>query len=165
MGRSAVSNQHMKNKFLECPRDHSSLVMQDIKDAALDVCNKCGGQFFDAGEMFGAFGIKADGSYWDRAETASAMKDSDIHCPRCEHMMLLQEIKHGAHKVDIDRCRSCGGIWLDKGEVETLMKIGEAMQPIVDAELAKAKEDLAKMGEVDFSGGLISRFLKMFKKG
>jgi hypothetical protein len=40
------------------------------------------------------------------------------------------------------------------------------MKPTVDAEAAKAREDLAKMGDVDFSPpGLISRFLGLFGVG
>jgi Zn-finger nucleic acid-binding protein len=165
MGRSAVSNQHMTNKYLECPRDHSRLQETHVGEAQLDVCPKCTGQFFDSGEMFASFGMKADPSYWDRSETASAVRESEIHCPRCEKTMLLQDVSYEGTKVEIDRCRGCAGIWLDKGEVEALIKIGDKLEPLVNAEVEKAKADLAKMGTPDFSGGMIARFVKMFKKG
>jgi Zn-finger nucleic acid-binding protein len=135
-------------------------------EATLDVCGKCGGQFFDSGEMFAAFGIKADPSYWDRPETGGSVKQSNIHCPRCEHVfMLSQDVKYEGQGVEIDRCGKCGGIWLDKGEVQTIMAIGDKMHPILEAEKAKAQEELAKMGEVGFgSPGLIARFLGLFQK-
>lgn len=164
MGRSAVSKQHMTNKVLSCPRDHATLQETTVGEAHLDVCPKCSGQYFDSGEMFAAFGMKADNSYWDRSETGGSVTESKIHCPRCEQTMLSQQVAYDAHKVEIDRCRSCGGIWLDKGEVDTLIKIGDKMQPILDAEKAAAQAELDKMGDVDFSGGLIARFLKMFQK-
>jgi len=165
MSKSAVGKMHMTNKVLSCPRDKTIMKEHEVGEATLDVCGKCGGQFFDSGEMFSAFGIKADPSYWDRPETGGAVKDSAIHCPRCEHMMLGQDVKYETEHVEIDRCRDCGGIWLDKGEAETIMKIGEKMEPMLKAEKAKAEEDLAKMGDVDFSSpGLISRFLGLFKK-
>jgi Zn-finger nucleic acid-binding protein len=79
--------------------------------------------------------------------------------------MLIQDIKHEQEHVEIDRCGSCGGIWLDKGEVQQIMKIGQGLKPILDAEKAKAEAELAKMGEVDFSPpGIIAQFLAMFTK-
>ncbi len=164
MARSAIGNMHLHNKVLDCPRDGTVMKEHHEGDAVLDVCGKCGGQFFDAGEMFGAFGIKADPSNWDRDETAGPVRESTIQCARCGAKMLLQDISEGSDKVEIDRCGKCGGIWLDKGEVETIMAIGTRMQAVGDAEKAKAQEELAKMGEVNFSPGLIARFLGLFKK-
>ncbi len=164
MAHTKVAEQHMTNKILECPRDHSVMNENAMGESILDVCAKCGGQFFDTGEMFGAFGLKADPSLWDREETAGAVREGNIKCPRCNKMMLIQDVKHEADKVEIDRCGHCGGIWLDKGEVESIMKIGEKMAPVLEAEKAKAKAELDAMGEVDFSPGLIARFLAMFKK-
>jgi len=79
--------------------------------------------------------------------------------------MLAQEVKYESHSVEIDRCGKCAGIWLDKGEVETIMKIGDALEPVLEAEKAKAKEELDKLGDVSFaSPSLIARFLGLFKK-
>ncbi len=164
MAHSKVSEQHMTNKVLECPRD-GTLMMENVTgEAVLDLCGKCGGQFFDTGEMFGAFGMKADPSLWDRDETAGAVREGSFKCPRCNKQMVTQDIKHEADKVEIDRCGHCGGIWLDKGEVDQIVAIGVKMEPVLAAEKAKAKEDLDKMGEVDLNPGLIAKFLKMFSK-
>jgi Zn-finger nucleic acid-binding protein len=160
----AVGGVHMKQKDLACPRDKVVMQEREKGEATLDVCNKCGGQFFDSGEMFAAFGIKADPSYWDRAETGGTVKDGELHCPRCHVHMLVQDIKYETDHVEIDRCGKCGGIWLDKGEVEKIMVIGQKLQPVVDAEKAAAEAELAKMGDPDFSAGLIARFFRMFKK-
>jgi Zn-finger nucleic acid-binding protein len=164
MAHSKVAEKHMTNKILECPRDGATMAENHQGESILDVCGKCGGQFFDTGEMFGAFGMKADPSLWDREETAGAVREGKIKCPRCNKMMLMQDVKHDSDKVEIDRCGHCGGIWLDKGEVDTIMSIGAKMKSVVDAETAKAKADLDAMGDVNFSPGLIARFLGMFKK-
>ncbi|MEO7112392.1 MAG: zf-TFIIB domain-containing protein [Polyangiaceae bacterium] len=164
-GKTGVSKMNTDNKILECPRDRSTMDQVEAGDAHIDVCGKCGGQFFDAGEMFAAFGVNADPSYWDRDETGGGVKDGTFPCPRCRKHMLAQDIKYEKNKVEIDRCGHCGGIWLDKGEVEAIMKIGEEIKPMLDAQTAKAKEDLDKMGEVDFgNAGLIARFLGLFSK-
>jgi uncharacterized protein len=155
-----------KNKVLRCPRDHSVMKEENKNSAFIDICQKCGGMYFDQGEMFGACGVRADPSYWDRNETNAGMKDSPLHCSRCDGHMLAQDVKHGDLHVEIDRCAHCGGIWLDKGEIEKIFEISDAMKPVVDAEAAKAKADLDKLGDVDFSPpGLISRFLSIFGVG
>ena len=151
-------------KDLSCPRDQIIMQEKVVGDAHLDICTKCGGQFFDSGEMFKAFGMKADPSYWDRSETGGAVKESHLKCSRCHAEMLGQDVRYKDKHVEIDRCGSCGGIWLDKGEVDTIMAIGELLQPVLDAERDAAKAELDKMGTPDFSAGLIARFVRMFKK-
>ena len=165
MAESAVSQQKVREKVLHCPRDKS--LMKEIveKTAFLDICGKCGGQFFDSGEMFSAFGIKADPSYWDRPETGGTVKEGTLACPACHAPMLSQDVKHGTEHVEIDRCGKCGGIWLDQGEINQIMRIGGNLQPIIDDEKRKAQEELDKMGTPDFSSpGLIASFLGLFKK-
>jgi Zn-finger nucleic acid-binding protein len=165
MSKSPMDRIDRRENGIACPHDHSLMAQTKTRDAILDTCGKCGGQYFDSGEMFAAFGIKADPSFWDRPETGGTVTDGKIHCPRCETFMLVQDVKYHDKHVEIDRCGKCGGIWLDKGEVQTIMAIGEKLQPVLDAERAKAKEELDKMGEVDFSSpGLIAQFLSMFKK-
>jgi Zn-finger nucleic acid-binding protein len=80
-------------------------------------------------------------------------------------VLLAQDVKYETFSVEIDRCGKCGGIWLDKGEVDTIVKIGDAIHPVLEAEKEKAKAELDSMGDVDFSSpGLIARFLALFKK-
>jgi uncharacterized protein len=39
-----------------------------------------------------------------------------MHCPKCG--MKMQEIRYGA--IDVDACFSCGGVFLDKGEIDVI---------------------------------------------
>lgn len=41
-----------------------------------------------------------------------------MRCPKCG--LELHTIRLG--KVEADACMNCGGVWLDKGELETLQK-------------------------------------------
>jgi len=164
MAHSKVAEKHLTNKILECPRDGATMAEHAVGDSVLDTCGKCGGQFFDVGEMYGAFGMKADPALWDRETTAGPVREAHFKCPRCNKMMLTQDIKHEKDSVEIDRCGHCGGIWLDKGEVDTIMSIGAKMAPVIEAEKAKAKAELDAMSDVDFSPGLVARFLGLFKK-
>jgi len=42
-----------------------------------------------------------------------------LHCPACSSP--ADRIVSGA--VEYDRCRSCGGVWLDRGELEQLLAL------------------------------------------
>lgn len=49
----------------------------------------------------------------------------DLHwmrCPKCG--MEMHEVKYG--NLDVDVCFACGGIYLDKGEIEHIQKRGSA---------------------------------------
>lgn len=50
-----------------------------------------------------------------------ARQDDDRHClrPACNGQ-LMERVQ--VDSVEIDRCPTCGGIWLDSGELELLMK-------------------------------------------
>jgi uncharacterized protein len=41
-----------------------------------------------------------------------------MHCPRCENVVLEEIDRSG---VTVDRCSSCRGIWLDRGELEKIL--------------------------------------------
>ena len=164
MGKTAVSKQERTKHDRACPHDKTQMEHVTAGEAVLDLCRKCGGRFFDAGEMFAAFGIKADPSYWDRPETGGNVKAGARHCPECETSMLIQDVAYTTERVEIDRCGHCGGVWLDKGEIEKIMRISEKIAPVLDAERKKAQEELDKMGEPDFTPGLIAKFVKMFKR-
>lgn len=57
------------------------------------------------------------------AERAKAERASHfMRCPKCGGQ--LEEIEH--HHIKIDRCRDCGGVWLDKGEMELLAQIDQS---------------------------------------
>jgi len=41
-----------------------------------------------------------------------------MNCPRCENSVLDERERDG---VNIDVCRACRGIWLDRGELEKIV--------------------------------------------
>jgi Zn-finger nucleic acid-binding protein len=42
----------------------------------------------------------------------------ELHCPKCAG--LLETFSF--HEILLDRCAKCGGIWLDKGELEAIIR-------------------------------------------
>ncbi len=57
MGKTAVGRVERRKTDRSCPHDKTLMRQVTAGEAVLDVCGKCGGQFFDTGEMFAAFGM------------------------------------------------------------------------------------------------------------
>jgi uncharacterized protein len=55
-----------------------------------------------------------------------------MNCPRCGNEMM----EVAKHTVVIDTCSSCGGIWLDKGELAKITAQLREAEASVDRELA-----------------------------
>lgn len=51
-----------------------------------------------------------------QSSTGEADKTALMHCPKCATQ--LKSIEH--HGVTVEECPSCQGLWLDRGELETL---------------------------------------------
>ncbi len=58
----------------------------------------------------------------EREAKEAAKKLHYMKCPKCG-MDLATENYHG---IDIDRCSACGGMWLDAGEAEDLLRREDA---------------------------------------
>jgi len=43
---------------------------------------------------------------------------SDIHCPKCTGLLET----YSFHGIILDRCLKCSGIWMDKGELEAVVR-------------------------------------------
>ena len=66
--------------------------------------------------------IKAQRARLD-AERAKAERASHfMRCPKCGGQ--LEEVDF--HHLKIDRCTDCGGIWLEKGEMEMLEHVDQS---------------------------------------
>ena len=47
----------------------------------------------------------------DKAETV-------LSCPKCSGKLE----SYAFHEIVLDRCHECGGVWLDKGELEAIVR-------------------------------------------
>lgn len=102
----------------------------------LDQCAGCEGFWFDMGELgqildFAYQEAVAAGHLSEDLETTFSTKSVTLACPRCT---IETEFKTGEILgIAVSKCGKCSGIWLDHGEVESL--IGE-----VTADSAEEKE-------------------------
>ena len=85
----------------------------------IDYCEDCFGIWLDAIELERITCKPYIAKYVN--STMGVAKRSDIRCPACEASLKLQDI----NGVEIDTCPTCGGTWLDFGEIERINKVGQ----------------------------------------
>ena len=61
-----------------------------------------------------------------------------MNCPRCTKDTLDEHERDG---VTIDRCRTCRGIWLDRGELEKLLAVARQGDGDDDRRAARQDDD------------------------
>jgi Zn-finger nucleic acid-binding protein len=116
--------------MMKCPIDGSDLQSREYEAGIpVDGCPSCGGVWLDPGELEiiqetnerdyrDALARMPDLGY--RAyELARQKQGRMLNCPRCGSQMDKREYAR-CSQVMIDACPSCHGVWLDRGELESL---------------------------------------------
>jgi Zn-finger nucleic acid-binding protein len=105
----------------QCPKCSGKLDVVMSADVKLDKCIKCGGIWFDHGELYKLLttdvSLMIDGL--DSADTKEFNKQ-DGFCPLCHGIMLERIESETVPGLAIDKCPSCNGVWLERGELTTL---------------------------------------------
>jgi len=125
----------LNSKIKDCPRCWVAMDKEKMKvfgpEMEVDTCPKCGGIWFDPGELSRAIG-RPLGKYL--TEHIGTKSESQLVCPRCGGLMDLEY----AEDVEVDSCIKCGGAWLDKDEVEKLR--AKAKEGYKGDKMVKAEE-------------------------
>lgn len=115
----------------QCPGCETAMIAQrDGKTLVVDFCAGCGGLWLDKGEL------EAEGARLpDDLPRVTAAKPRT--CPRC--VKPLDTVK--GREVELDLCPGCGGVFLDRGELTTLIE--RTKQADAGAELERDAKDVA----------------------
>lgn len=110
---------------MKCPACDHSLTEKTIAGIQLDICEGgCGGIWFDNYELkkfdeqheqAGAELLEID---VDRSLTVDHSKRRN--CPHCADTVLMRHFYSVNRSVEVDECPSCGGYWLDNGELKNI---------------------------------------------
>lgn len=100
-----------------CPRDGTPIKSRIVGGPTLDFnlheCPQCKGTWFDRGELRKLMhDSEVEALLRDYAQPA----ENPIPCPRDGEPMERRRIQD----VEVDACETCGGFWLDRGELEPL---------------------------------------------
>jgi Zn-dependent protease with chaperone function len=98
---------------MNCPACRTELrELPTPEGVTIDFCGSCRGSWFDRGELlYVARRPSALGPMLERPLVAAA--PSPLSCPRCATAMERGGV--GTMQAVIDRCLTCGGIWLASG--------------------------------------------------
>lgn len=85
-----------------------------------DLCEACGGIWFDAGEMDAMVLQVFDSVEASSIDKASGIPEALRQCPRCKDQWLDKVFFLAYSNVLLDYCRTCHGFWLDGGELDLI---------------------------------------------
>lgn len=114
-------------KCLNCDALMTNVTVKTKKDSiSYDICPKCGSLWLDSGELDKmAFQVEGSIEYCEAAKSP-APEDQPKKCPRCDDSALDKVKFLESDTIFLHRCPSCGGFWLDSGQLD-----------LVDQELAR----------------------------
>lgn len=149
---------------MKCPRTGANMKEVEIQKVKVDISEGCGGVWFDnlEFEKFDEMHESAGDELIDLLAPFSKTPvdlSKRISCPRCPDTVLMRHFESPLRKIQIDKCPSCGGIWLDAGELASFRKlfpdeedrkkageefIQKSIMPMLNAEAQKGRLELEK---------------------
>ncbi len=106
---------------MNCPRCKNTLIILELENIETDYCNKCGGIWFDAGELeLLSNNIKTVENLLKYFTKDATIKEKSIRCPICNKRMDKVYVDKDK-KIIIDECPDGHGLWFDNGEILNLI--------------------------------------------
>ncbi len=105
----------MVTTTMQCPKCPRELFEIEQNLVTLDCCPGCNGLWFDRRELEKLTQIDNVFSKLGKGVP------TELSCPRCEKA-LSEHATDEAIGVNVERCRDCGGVWLDRAELEAFRK-------------------------------------------
>ena len=103
-----------------CPRDNFALSKKDVDGASLFQCVRCHGVWIQKESILSLNEEKQIpilGNYLEQeGQLPEHFKQGALLCPSDGAKMLFTEL----NDIEVDLCPTCHGVWLDKGEMESL---------------------------------------------
>lgn len=106
--------------FRDCPRCQTPMEHRQGRWVVLDRCGACRGEFYDLDELELEHRLDMDQILTFTRQLPHAATVGRLACPACRQRMAALTVR-GRREFVIDRCESCGGLWLDADEGEDLV--------------------------------------------
>lgn len=110
---------------MRCPACGNELSRMTVEGIDLDVCvGGCGGIWFDRYEL-----MKVDEAHEsageallhiERSPGVSIDHERRTSCPKHPGVVMMRHFSSVKREVTVDECPSCGGFWLDVGELAAI---------------------------------------------
>lgn len=108
----------MERKDMSCPKCSTNMETIKLAGIELDSCPFCNGCWMDRQEVSQMTRSRGEGRLQVQLEHT---KPSDLHCPRCRRASMLVGHHVAIQNLVLDQCQTCEGVWLDRGELTTLL--------------------------------------------
>ena len=107
-----------------CPACSHNLKPIKLVAVQVDQCSNCKGAWLDRDELrLAKDHADHDLNWMDfeiwKHEDLFEVDSRHLKCPNCQNELVT--IRYGSTKVAIDYCKSCEGIWLDRGEFKRII--------------------------------------------
>ncbi len=110
---------------MDCPHcDAEPLVALEYERVEVDYCAKCRGVWLDAGELELLYGDANAARDFLESRNPVPRGEKPRRCPECGARMV-KEATEGDRPVTVDRCTKGHGLWLDRGELATVLQQAE----------------------------------------
>ncbi len=106
-----------------CPTCRQPLVAFELDGIEIDRCVDCGGVWLDAGELEW-IAERADarpGALTRALAEAKGDRRGKRRCPRCRRKLRVIHMEGDNTRIELDRCPVGDGLWLDSGEMQSLI--------------------------------------------
>ena len=136
---------------MQCPKDKSAMRTILAKDLTLEVCDMCGGVWFDEEELIRTARTFAEGIPGQTEKFAPILKENDVPPPAVvqkrewpfedgvacpvDGTTTERFAYSGDSGIILDKCKICGGIWFDGDE---LVRMVEYVKPNSRDEMGRA---------------------------
>lgn len=105
---------------MNCPVDHTALRVIKRGDFTLTACDTCSGLWLTRDTLKQAFASRQPPEKLDESETQPPLLQParTRHCPSCQCPLAARWL----HRIEIDVCQQCQGVWLDAGELRQVIE-------------------------------------------
>jgi len=167
---------------MQCPLCTAPLAQNEYEGVHIHTCESCGGELLGGDELAHIVSVRTQTFPESLLEQVAGPEPTvgvpdeetyrELPCPACQTPMQVINYCNDTD-VHIDRCGSCGSIWLDAGELEKTQIILErwqddagekiaALQPELELRRSETDAKLSAAGRVSrfaFVNAILSRFL------
>lgn len=114
-----------EEKHMDCPACGKTLQEVTVGNVTVDVCKGgCGGIWFDRFELGKIDEADEAGGEEllgvERSPDVTVDLEARRNCPKCDNVVMMQHLHNIGSKVIVDECPTCGGYWLDAGELSAI---------------------------------------------
>lgn len=130
----------------DCIKCDESLEVHEVLDVEVDLCPGCGGMWLDAGEIKKLAQTPADAleqvAKIDKSKKGKSADVIDTPCPACNGKLMIATFG----PTSIEHCSACGGVFLDRGELEKAMRLVDSTEATTIVALARSVSTSGELG-------------------